>query len=388
MIAHPYGNATWEDLLGAIGTAAHRPLLEWGKQYILRPGMPVIEQNVDVANGKIRRLTLVQHPAQQLSGAGVWPMRTEVVLWSRGKQTQSIPVEIRAETTIVAAAAGRVAPDFVFANANDNAYGLVMLDDRSAAWLGAHIGDVPDTFLRAMLWGAMWDLVRDARLAPTQFIAAALRELPAEQDEQIASGIVTRLSRATSSYLSAGQQADLIGRVEDVLTAPRAHNAAGRQRTSHTPRFRADDHGNDATRGVARQRIDRRVAASPANTLVDRDAFDRARDAQRRCAVRRGNAPRHHREWQAKRVRRSGGPFVGSHEGPIFRSILPRHDAQRGLGHREPTRVQHGGSGGVDPALDDPTDRPPWIQKNRRIFLDQARRSSMGTNRREVRRDR
>ncbi len=219
LLTHPYGNATWEDLLGAIGTAAKRPLLEWGKQYILRPGMPVLEQNIDVANGKIRRLTLVQHPAQQLSGAGVWPMRTEVVLWSRGKQAQSIPVEVRAETTIVIAAAGKVAPDFVFANANDNAYGLVMLDDRSAAWLGAHIGEVPDTFLRAMLWGAMWDLVRDARLAPTQFIATALRELPAEQDEQIASGIVTRLSRATSSYLSTAQQADLIARVEDVLLA-------------------------------------------------------------------------------------------------------------------------------------------------------------------------
>jgi aminopeptidase N len=217
LVTHPYGNATWEDLLSAIGAAAHRPLLEWGKQYILRPGMPVIEQRVDVVNGKIRRLALIQHPAQPLSGAGVWPMRTEVVLWSRAARAQSIPVEIRAETTIVAAATGRPAPDLVFANANDNAYGLVMLDDRSATWLGAHIGEVPDVFLRAMLWGALWDLVRDARMAPTQFIATALRELPAEQDEQIASGIVTRLTRATSSYLSESQQADLIGRVEAVL---------------------------------------------------------------------------------------------------------------------------------------------------------------------------
>ena len=227
LVTHPYGNATWEDLLGAIGTAAHRPLLEWGKQYILRPGMPVLEQHVDVANGKVQRLTLVQHAAQALSGAGVWPMRTEVVLWSRGKKAQSIPVEIRAETTIVAAAVGRAAPDFVFANANDNAYGLVMLDERSATWLGEHIGEVPDTFLRAMLWGAMWDLVRDARLAPMQFIVTALRELPAEQDEQIASGIVTRLSRAASNYLSTAQQAEIIGRVEDLLLAGAASAERG-----------------------------------------------------------------------------------------------------------------------------------------------------------------
>jgi aminopeptidase N len=219
LVTHPYGNATWEDLLSAIGTASHRPLLDWGKQYILRPGMPVLEQHVDVANGKIRRVMLVQHPAQSLSGGGVWPMRTEVVLWSRGVRAQSIPVEIRAETTIVAAANGKPAPDFVFANANDNAYGLVMLDERSAAWLADHVGEIHDVFLRAMLWGAMWDLVRDARMAPSQFIAAAVRELPAERDEQIAAGIITRLTRATSSYLSTTQQSELIAQVESVLLA-------------------------------------------------------------------------------------------------------------------------------------------------------------------------
>ena len=243
LVTHPYGNATWEDLLTAIGAAAHRPLLDWGKQYILRPGMPVLEQHLDVAGGKVRRLMLVQHPAQGLSGRGVWPMRTEVVLWSHGGRAQSIPVEIHAETTIVATAAGRPAPDFVFANANDNAYGLVMLDDKSAAWLTDHVGEVHDVFLRAMLWGAMWDLVRDARMAPSQFIAAAVRELPGEQDEQIAAGLVGRMTRATSTYLSASQQAELIGQVEGVLLA-------GASNAQHGYGFRKTQ--LDAYIGVAR----------------------------------------------------------------------------------------------------------------------------------------
>src|SRR3954469_2047424 len=63
LVTHPYGNATWEDLLSAIGTAAHLPLLDWGKQYILRPGIPLLEQRLEVANGKLRRLALVQHAA-------------------------------------------------------------------------------------------------------------------------------------------------------------------------------------------------------------------------------------------------------------------------------------------------------------------------------------
>jgi aminopeptidase N len=219
LVQHKYGNATWQDLLASIGRAAHRSLTDWGRQYILRPGMPVIEQRLDVDKGVVRRLALIQHAATPLSGRGVWPMRTEVVLWTRGRKALSIPVEIRAETTTVDAAAGRPAPDFVFANYDDNAYGLVMLDGRSTAWLSSHIGEVHEPFLRAMLWGALWDLVRDARLAPADFIAAASRELPAESDEQISAGIVQRLTRAVSSYLSDAQRQASVGSVERLLLA-------------------------------------------------------------------------------------------------------------------------------------------------------------------------
>jgi aminopeptidase N len=217
LLAHRYGNATWQDLLSAIGGEAHRSLTDWGRAYILRPGMPLLEQRLEIANGKIERLTLIQHPAQTLSGAGVWPMRTEVVLWTHGTNAVSLPIDIRAETTVVAAATGKPAPDFVFANANDNAYGLVTLDSLSADWLRGNIGTVHDTFLRAMLWGALWDLVRDARLAPTQFIAAAARELPAEQDEQIASGLTARITRAMTTYLSPEQQLAVSPVVEKLL---------------------------------------------------------------------------------------------------------------------------------------------------------------------------
>ena len=217
LVTHAYGNATWQDLLASIGRAAHRPLTEWGRQYILRPGLPVIEQALETENGTIKRLALIQHPAQSLSGRGVWPMRTEVVLWSAGARPTSIPVEVTAETTVVSAAKGRRVPDFVFANANDQAYGLVMLDPRSSRWLLGHIGDVRDPFLRAMLWGAQWDLVRDARLAPAEFIASATRELPNENDEQIASGVLGRLSRATSTYLSDAQRAGIAPNIEEML---------------------------------------------------------------------------------------------------------------------------------------------------------------------------
>src|SRR3954464_8139089 len=210
LIAHRYGNATWGDLLASIGRAAGQSLDEWGKQYILRPGMPVVEQHVEVRGGTIRRLLLVQRPAQpRLSGSAPWPIRTQVAVVRHGAPAMLLPVVLRGETTEVRAAAGTPAPDFVFANANDYAYALVLPDSASTRWLEQHIGTVDDGFLRAMLWGALWDLVRETRLSPTRFLAAAMRELPNERDEQIAAGIIGRTRRGIEAYLSPAARATI-----------------------------------------------------------------------------------------------------------------------------------------------------------------------------------
>ncbi|HEY8256055.1 MAG TPA: M1 family aminopeptidase, partial [Gemmatimonadales bacterium] len=56
---YAYGNADWRDLLGAIGEAAQRPLDGFGRDFMLRPGMPVVEQRLTVHDGRIARLELV-----------------------------------------------------------------------------------------------------------------------------------------------------------------------------------------------------------------------------------------------------------------------------------------------------------------------------------------
>ena len=202
LVRHPYGNATWRDLLESIGRAAGQSLDEWGKQYILRPGMPIVEQQLEVSGGTIHRLLLVQRPAQpRVSGSAPWPIRTQVVIVRHGSAPALLPVVLRGETTEVRAAVGRPAPDFVFANANDYAYALVLPDSATTRWLEQHIGTVDDGFLRAMLWGALWDLVRETRMAPARFLATAMRELPNEADEQIAAGIIGRARRGIDAYL-------------------------------------------------------------------------------------------------------------------------------------------------------------------------------------------
>ena len=198
--AHAFGNATWRDLLAAIGKRAGRDLTPWGQAFFVRPGMPLVEQQLSLgADGRIDRLVLVQRPAQSLSGAGAWPMKVDVVL-RLGARDTILPVEMQAETTVVAAARGLPAPSFVYANANDYGYGLFLLDDRSRDWLLTNRVNVADPFLRAMLWGSLWDLVREARLDPRRYLQAALAALLAERDEQIAARLMGRIARTVDKY--------------------------------------------------------------------------------------------------------------------------------------------------------------------------------------------
>jgi hypothetical protein len=95
---HAYENATWRDLLAAIGTAGNRSLAAWGDAYILRPGMPVLEQRAVVRDPRCRRWCGGRRGTVE-APAGL--IRTELLaVYDRG-ETLRIPLTISAETTAV-----------------------------------------------------------------------------------------------------------------------------------------------------------------------------------------------------------------------------------------------------------------------------------------------
>ncbi|MGH7712153.1 MAG: ERAP1-like C-terminal domain-containing protein, partial [Gemmatimonadaceae bacterium] len=198
---YAFGNANWRELLDAIGDAAGRPLREWGDHYMLRPGMPVVEQSLEVADGLIVRLRLSQRPARPLSGPAPWPIRSELLLQYHGGDSRRFDVTLASDTATIRDVVGLPVPAFVYANVGDHAYGLFLPDSSSTAALERGIGTVGDAFTRALLWGALWDAVREGRYEPTGFVGLALRQLPRERDEQIGAMLLGRLTRALSAYI-------------------------------------------------------------------------------------------------------------------------------------------------------------------------------------------
>src|SRR6185312_6569947 len=172
-----------------------------------------------VRNGKIANLELVQKPAQALSGLGAWPMRTQVMLAYDGTRADTtIPVGLSTDVTDVTSVRGMPAPAFVFANAEDYGYFVTLTDSISTQWmLAGGIGRVHDAFLRTMLWGALWDQVREAQLPPERYAELALAELPRETDEQIVPVLLGRLERTIRAYIAPARAAAVTADAERTL---------------------------------------------------------------------------------------------------------------------------------------------------------------------------
>lgn len=215
--AHAYGGADWADLVRALEGASGRKLDRWADAWVKRRGMPVVRTSWRVgADGRIARFALEQSPA--LGGDGVWPMRTEIYVAGDGAP-RVLPVALEGRAAAVRGLAGAPAPRYVFANHGDYAYGRFVLDDASRAAVLADVGSITDPFLRALLLDALWDEVRDARLAPLTYIDLALAQAAREPDELTVASLVGRAQTALRWYLSHAQRAAVAPRVEAALAA-------------------------------------------------------------------------------------------------------------------------------------------------------------------------
>ena len=210
---HAYANAEWSDLIRACERSSGQKLGAWADAWIKRRGMPRIDVAMSCnAQGVIEKLELAQRDV--LNEGGIWPIKTQLLLAYDDAPMMRIPVNLERERTTIAEAAGKKCPAYVFANDGDFGYGRFMLDTSSREAVMARIGNIADPFLKTMLWGALWDSVREAELNPNDYLALVLKTLPAETDEELTNSLLDRAARGFQRYLTEAQQAAIAPQLE------------------------------------------------------------------------------------------------------------------------------------------------------------------------------
>jgi aminopeptidase N len=221
---HVYSNAEWNDLVRALERTSKKPLSAWADAWIKRRGMP----QVDVAwscgaKGELTTTRIALSQKDVLDEGGLWPIATKVLV-NYGKSETQTRIEWNTAKTAFITGKGGECPRYVFANYQDEAYGRFLLDPVSRKAVMAELGSMTDVFQRTLLWGSLWDSVREAEMDPREYIDLALKNLPTEQDESLAQSIIGRTIGALHRYVSSETRAQLAPKMETLAADQMLHS--------------------------------------------------------------------------------------------------------------------------------------------------------------------
>ncbi len=217
-----FKNAGWEDLVKEFEAANQWDLKDWGQTWVKNPGVTSITDRPSRGIASVYSSDGLSHDEfthdfmfdQQTSG--YWPMKTKAFLIYKNGARESAVVDFQ-DRRNNPAFAKNADVDFIFGNYQDYSYGIFLLDDKSREYVLKNIQNEKDPFLRSMMWGALWDSVREAELDPRVYIELAIKNLPGEDDESIGASILGRTSTAMNYYVADKPRDELAPKLESLL---------------------------------------------------------------------------------------------------------------------------------------------------------------------------
>ncbi len=232
---HEYGNATWSDLVSAFESTSSKDLSSWSDAWVKTRGVPIVRVKVDPYHeyqdlGKPHDTANIYSLTQEdaVGEGGEWPVKTKVLLRFENGSQEIKEVDLATQNPKAGFAKYWVdiqskpdfksqSPIFVFPNFDDKAYGVFLLDPRSQRYAIENIRSENDSFLRSMMWGALWDSVRFGELDPVEYLDLTLENIEAETDETTISSILGRARTAYTYYINDSSQARYGPKLEELL---------------------------------------------------------------------------------------------------------------------------------------------------------------------------
>lgn len=217
---HEYANASWEDLVKEFETASGRDLKEWASGWVKTRGGPRIKSRIQTYRMREGDEHAVAYEQYSSPFTG-WYFKTVVYWLDEDLKGHEFVVDSKTAGSAYAPERSKTPLVFVFPNYKDYGYGIFLLDEKSRDYVLKNVQNEKDPFLRSMMWGALWDSVREGELDPREYVGLAIKNLPSEQDESIAASILGRTGTAMNYYLlespAVAGASDLRTRLENML---------------------------------------------------------------------------------------------------------------------------------------------------------------------------
>jgi aminopeptidase N len=231
---HAWGNATFDDLLGALSAASGRPVRDFASQWLETSQINTLRPDLVIGDdGRYVRVTVRQEAPEDHPTLRTHRIRIGLYDVDNGKlmRRDQVELDVSGERTDVAQLVGQPAADLLLLNDDDLTYAKIRLDERSLSVVVSHIDGLDAPLARGLCWSATWDQVRDAEMPARDFLALVLRGLPTESDINLVTTGLLRAAGALSFYASPGWApagwAALAARAQEVLAG--AEPGSGRQ---------------------------------------------------------------------------------------------------------------------------------------------------------------
>jgi aminopeptidase N len=202
---HAWGNTTLTDLLAELERTSGRDLDAWAKVWLQQAGVTTLRPRVETdPDGVITGAAVLQdapaeHPALR-------PHRLAVGCYhldgGRLVRTRRIELDVAGPHTPIPQLTGARRPDLLLVNDDDLAYAKIRLDPASMATAVAHLADFEQSLPRTLVWGAAWDMTRDAELGARTFVDLVLANLHSVDDPSVAQTLLRQLASTLVFYVA------------------------------------------------------------------------------------------------------------------------------------------------------------------------------------------
>ncbi len=209
---YAWRNTQLPDLLGHLETASGRDLSDWTRQWLQTSGVNTLRPELTVSDGHITSLLVRQEPPTM--PPGLEPIlrdhRIGVGLY-REQQGQLvrdrlIEVDVTGALTPVPEVVGEPVPDLLLLNDGDLTFAKIRLDEHSARTAVAEIGRVEDSLARTLIWGAAWDMTRDAEMACGDYVELVCSGIVVESDISVVQTTLRQTKAAVDQYAAAANR--------------------------------------------------------------------------------------------------------------------------------------------------------------------------------------
>lgn len=218
---HAWGNTELTDLLVELEATSGRDLTAWSKIWLETAGVNTLRPEIGTdADGVVTSFAITQtapadHPTirPHRLGIGFYDLDASGAV----VRTRSVHVDVDGERTEIPELVGVDRPGLVLVNDDDLAYAKVRLDDASLAFAVEHLSRIADPLARSLVWGSVWDAVRDGETPASAYVDLVLGNIAAETESTTVRTTLAQLGLAARSYVAPARRAAVAERVGDTL---------------------------------------------------------------------------------------------------------------------------------------------------------------------------